>query len=53
MVVEVGNQFLDHDAQPRKLVIGQPLRLPEFARRIRRLIDCAVAPQSAKELVWI
>lgn len=53
MVIEIRDQFLDHDAESCQLVVGEPLRLTECTRSFGGLNDRIVTPQANGRLVRI
>ena len=53
MVVKIGNQFLDDDAQPRQFVAGQALCLAKGTRGLDGLGNRPVAFEAQRQPVRI
>ncbi len=53
MVVEVGDQFLDHDAKPRQLFVAKPLRAAERPRGVGCLGHRLAPPHPAGQAIQI
>ena len=53
MIVKIGDQFLDDNAQPREFVLAKPLCLTECSRRFGGLTDRSLAYKPAGNAVQI
>jgi len=53
MIVKVGDQFFDDDAQPRELILAEPLCLTECSRGVDGLTDRGLPPKPAGDAVQI
>jgi hypothetical protein len=53
MVIEIGNQLLDHDTEPSQLVLAKPLGFAELARCFGCLGDRPLAAEAAGQLIRI
>ena len=53
MIVEIGDQLLDHHTKPGQLIAAKPLRFAKLARGVGRFGDRAHAAEAAGQLIHL